>query len=103
VIEESKISAAARALVDASPPGTHVILFGSHARGDAREGSDLDFLVVQPVPIDRIREAARLDRVLNTLGVFADVIVLDRDTFEHWKDTPNTVIFEAAREGRIIA
>ena len=39
-----QIQAVAERLRQAAPDAT-IILFGSHARGDAREGSDLDFLV----------------------------------------------------------
>jgi hypothetical protein len=42
VIEE-----AARRLSQGAP-GARVILFGSHARGDAGSRSDLDFLVAEP-------------------------------------------------------
>ena len=28
-------------------------------------------------------------------------IVASKDTFEYWSDTPNTIYYEVAREGRI--
>lgn len=37
-----------RNMLEAAPPETRVILFGSHARGEANEHSDLDFLVIEP-------------------------------------------------------
>jgi predicted nucleotidyltransferase len=100
MIDQMTIDKAVRTLLSASPAGSEVILFGSYARGDAREGSDLDFLVVEPRPVARMREAARLDRALSTIRVPADVLVVSRKDFEEWKDTPNTVIYEAAREGK---
>jgi predicted nucleotidyltransferase len=48
-----------------------VILFGSHARGEAGEHSDLDFLVIEPEVEDWGRESARLHRALQR-GVSAD-------------------------------
>ncbi len=48
VIDEATIDEAARRIADASPAGTRVILFGSHARGEAGKHSDLDFLVIEP-------------------------------------------------------
>jgi predicted nucleotidyltransferase len=44
---EEMIERAGRALIDAAPAPAKVILFGSHARGDADQGSDLDFLVIE--------------------------------------------------------
>lgn len=44
---ERLIAEAGRRLAEAAPDAK-VILFGSHARGNARPGSDLDLLVVEP-------------------------------------------------------
>ena len=38
------VERAGRALIDAASAPAKVILFGSHARGDANEGSDFDLL-----------------------------------------------------------
>lgn len=52
-----------------------MVLFGSHARGEATANSDLDFLVVEAEEDDG-NEAVRLMRVLRDLRVAADVIVV---------------------------
>jgi len=97
------IERSAQALRDASPPGSCVVLFGSRARGTDRADSDVDFLVIQPEVTSRISEAARLARVLRPLRIAADILVVSKATYEEWKDTPNSVFYEAARYGRVLA
>jgi len=103
VIQPSVIERAVAILLDAAPPGSQVILFGSYARGNAREQSDLDFLVVEPKLSDRRGETVRLRSLLRPLRLAVDVLVVSRASFDAWKDVPNNVIYEAAREGRTYA
>jgi predicted nucleotidyltransferase len=56
-----------------------VILFGSHARGEERPDSDVDFLVIEPAIEDRFAEAVRLSDLLGGLGVPADVVVVSQE------------------------
>jgi predicted nucleotidyltransferase len=95
------IEQAVRRLLEAAPAGSEVILFGSHARGDAGQGSDLDFLVVEPNVEDRRHEAVRLRKVLGGMTVGVDILVTSRDVFEDWKETPNNVLHHAWKEGRV--
>jgi len=86
-----------------APPDSRVILFGSHARGDADAGSDFDVLVIEPDVLDAIAEAARLRSELRGLGVPIDVLVMDRDRAERRKAVKGTMIERALREGRELA
>ncbi|MDP1830510.1 MAG: nucleotidyltransferase domain-containing protein [Geothrix sp.] len=79
-----------------------VILFGSYARGTAREDSDLDFLVIETGLKSRRAEMVRLRASLRPLGVPVDVMVADAEQFETWKDQPGTALFEAARHGQVV-
>jgi predicted nucleotidyltransferase len=98
--DEKTISRAAAMLL-AAAPGATVILFGSHARGDARPDSDVDFLVVEPEVTSSHMEMVRLRTVLRDLDAPVDVFVVSRETFDEWRDTPNTAIYEAARRGKV--
>ena len=83
-----------------------VILFGSRARGDAREDSDVDLLVIESTPFgngrSRRQEAVRLWRAVSGLGVAKDILVYSRDEVEHWRDSLNHVLARALREGRVL-
>ncbi|MDD3925842.1 MAG: nucleotidyltransferase domain-containing protein [bacterium] len=83
-------------------PDSTIILFGSYARGDAREGSDLDILVVEPDIISRRREMVRLHDALRSLRIPVDILVTSNKNFEEWSDTPGTVIYEAAKKGKVL-
>lgn len=100
MIDQRTISTAVQQLLDAAPPGSQVILFGSYARGNATEESDLDFLVVEPKLTSRHGEMVRLRQILRSLQIPVDVLVVSRQAFDSWKDMPNNVVFEAVREGK---
>jgi len=103
MFDEAVIADAGRRILDAAPPGTKVILFGSHARGNAGPHSDLDFLVIEPEVEDWGRESVRLHRTLRGLGVFADIVVVSENSVREWRDVYGTVIHAALGEGRELA
>ncbi len=100
VVDEATIQKAVE-LLQAAAPGSTVIVFGSCARGTVGPDSDLDVLVVEPLVTDQWEEMVRLRRALRPIRIAADVIVVSQKTFDAWADTPNTLLYEAAREGRI--
>jgi uncharacterized protein len=102
MFDESVIAEAVRRLSTAAPRA-EVILFGSHARGNAGPGSDLDFLIVEPSVDDAVQEAVRLRRTLRGLGVFADVLVISEDEARVWRDVRGSLIHAALSEGRPLA
>jgi predicted nucleotidyltransferase len=100
MIDESTIKEAVGLLQQAAP-GSTIIVFGSCARGQSSKDSDLDVMVVEPTVASRHEEMVRLSDVLRPLGIPADVLVASKETFEYWADTPNTIYYEVAREGRV--
>lgn len=103
VAAEELIERAGRALLDAASSPARVILFGSHGRGDAREGSDLDFLVIEQAVSDRLAESTRLRDVLQGFGVAVDVIVVDEALAARRAKVRGTMVERALREGRVVA
>jgi predicted nucleotidyltransferase len=100
--DEGVIEEVGRRISEAAP-GAQVILFGSHARGEAQADSDLDVLVVEPSVGDAPREEVRLRRELRGLGLFADVVVVSAADAERWRDVPMTIVGSAFAEGRVLA
>jgi uncharacterized protein len=66
-------------LARAAPPNSRVVLFGSHARGNADADADFDVLVIEPTVGDVIQEAVRLRSELDELEVPVDLIVMDEE------------------------
>ena len=79
-----------------------VILFGSHARGDATRDSDIDLLVVLPHVDDRRATTVAIRRALADLPVAKDIIVTTPDEIEQRGDLVGTVLRPALREGRVL-
>ncbi len=79
-----------------------IILFGSYARGDANEQSDVDLLVVMPDGTDRRQTAIAILGALGGLGVAKDVVVTTLDEIARRGDLVGTVLRPALREGRIL-
>jgi len=102
VLDGKLIAEAGRRLSEAAP-NAQVILFGSHARGDAKPGSDLDLLVVEPGLKSRRAEFVRLREALGAMGVPIDLIVVSAEHAERWGPVPGTLMHEALRDGRVIA
>jgi uncharacterized protein len=79
-----------------------VILFGSRARGDAHEDSDVDLLVVFPhVENSRTMAVAILDE-LSGMGISKDIVVTTPDEIAAWGKLIGTVLEPALREGRVL-
>ena len=102
MIAPDLIDEAARRIA-AAAPGARVVLFGSHARGEAGADSDVDLLVIEPRVEDRFAEIVRLQRVLAPLRLPADVVVVSEAHVEEWGGVPSTMLHEALREGRVLA
>ncbi len=99
MIDESTVLRAVNQLLQAAP-GATVIVYGSQARGDAVDDSDLDILVVEPHLQDRHAEMVRLQEVLGPLLLPADIMVVSRETFDKWRNSPSTIFYHAEHEGK---
>ena len=101
MISEQLIQQAVQRVVEVASP-SRVIVFGSHARGDAREGSDLDLLVVEPVVANVGEEMMRLHKALWPLKIPVDILVCSESDFEKKRSWRSSAIYWANREGKVL-
>ncbi len=80
-----------------------VILFGSRAKGTARNESDYDFLVVVRDIRNEREVSRRIYRALldKRVGAAVDVVVVNTGTLEQYRESPFYVYRQALREGRV--
>ena len=79
-----------------------IILFGSHARGDAGPDSDVDLLVVMPVEGSKREKVLEIRMALHDIRLAKDVLISTPEEFAWRKETVGTIERPAAREGRIL-
>ena len=79
-----------------------VILFGSHARGEADADSDVDLLVVMEVKGSRLEKAIEIGTALHGIRVPKDIIVTTPGDFERRRGIAGTIERPAALEGKVL-
>jgi predicted nucleotidyltransferase len=102
MVSRNLIDQAGKTLAEVAGPDSTVILFGSHARGEAGADSDVDFLVIEPVVANRLKEWQRLRRALKDFPAPVDIVVLDEDRAQRRAKVAGTVVHHALRDGRVL-
>jgi predicted nucleotidyltransferase len=101
MLTDTQINTAVSRLAEAANP-KQIVLFGSYARGDARDDSDLDLLVIENAVEDRAAEMVRLRRALRPLRIPVDVLVHSSADVDRWGGQPGSALYWALREGRVV-
>ena len=91
----------ARAVVKRFQP-ERIILFGSHARGEAGPDSDVDLLVVMPVRGSVRDTRLAIRAALHGVPVPVDVVVTTPEDFAWRREVVSTIEWSAAREGKVL-
>jgi hypothetical protein len=98
--------AVARVAQQAAEPDM-VILFGSRARGDHRDNSDVDLLLVHKdsfiSPYSLAQKAVREYFKQNPPELTVNIIPISRDNFDHGRRAPNHLAGQALRDGIIMS
>ncbi|MCL4844883.1 MAG: nucleotidyltransferase domain-containing protein [Bryobacteraceae bacterium] len=99
---ESAISHMVDAIARRFSPA-RIILFGSYARGDAREGSDVDLMVLfDAVEDPRVMASEIYSYLAGQYKLPKDIIVSTTARFERYRNIVNTVYWPASREGKVL-
>lgn len=79
-----------------------VILFGSRARGAAREDSDVDLLVVMAQPPGRLAAWKAIGEIRRQAQAPLQVVFMSPRDFEETKDVGGGMAYPAHHEGKVV-
>lgn len=96
---KDEIDEMVRRIVEQFDP-ERIILFGSHARGNAGPDSDVDLLIVMPVRNSKRDKAVEIGVALHDIPVPIDIIVTRPEDFAWRKEIVGTIERPAVREGK---
>ena len=79
-----------------------ILLFGSRARDDRRDWSDVDLLVVMPDGTDRREAAVEMGVAVGDLPIAKDIVVTDACPHRAAGHVIGTVLRPALRDGKVL-
>jgi uncharacterized protein len=81
-----------------------LVLYGSRARGEADEGSDVDLLLLLEGPVEVGREIRRSSGVVASLALKAGLVLsLIPVSIEEYRASSDPYLINARREGAIVS
>ncbi len=79
-----------------------IILFGSYARGEAGQDSDLDLFVELDSPLPARGRATRIKQLFDPYPFPMDIVVYTPDEVNYWKQAAASLVSSVLREGRVL-
>lgn len=101
MFEEKLIKDIIEKVVFISDP-QQIFLFGSRARGDARNNSDYDVLVIKPSKEPRYKRGVDLYKSFASFPAEVEFLVYTPSEVEDWREVPEAFITTAIREGKLL-
>ncbi len=102
-VTDEVIETIGRTIVRTAHP-EKIILFGSRARGEGKEYSDIDLIVVESEPFSatrsRRKEMTRIEMELRDWAVPLDLLLYSRDEVVRWGGGPEPCPGEGVTRGK---
>jgi predicted nucleotidyltransferase len=102
MLTSQQLDEAVQRIVRHASRPARVIVFGSYARGEADEGSDLDLMVVEPEVPDKASEYLKLKAAIGRIGVGVDLLLFPEEEFQRRSQVPGTAPYWAIKDGKVL-
>ena len=79
-----------------------IYLFGSCARGEDTEDSDIDLLLIKDTDLPRYERAREIGLLIRPRKYPLDLLIYTPGEFEELKDVVGTIPYKVAREGVLL-
>lgn len=79
-----------------------VVLFGSHARGEADDNSDVDLMIIAESDLPRFKRSRELYKLFRPYPFAMDLIVYTPEEVERGKRSPVSFVSTVLREGKVL-
>jgi len=101
VVSREVLEELGRRIVSGFDP-IRVVLFGSYARGDATEGSDVDLLVIADTSERKPKRSAPIYSALRDFPFSKDILVYTPEEIDAYRDLRGSLIHRALEEGVVL-
>ena len=101
MIDEQEIKQVAISLGTATN-ALSVILFGSYARGEANQNSDVDLMIIAESNLPRFKRSRELHKLFRPYPFGMDLIVYTPKEVERGKRSPVSFVSSVLREGKTL-
>ncbi len=101
MIDENEIKRVAT-VIGVESNADQVIMFGSHARGDANENSDVDLLIIAESNLPRFKRSRRLYKLFRPYPFSMDLLVYTPQEIEKGKRSNISFVSTVLREGKTL-
>jgi predicted nucleotidyltransferase len=79
-----------------------VILFGSYARDEGTEDSDIDLLVVAHIDLPPYQRYGAARQLVANVPASFDIIVKTPEEYARWRSVVNHIVYFADKYGRVL-